>query len=115
MPLMATTPSKSTDFFATRWGAQFIQLIPIIERVNERGEIGNQEGRRVTDRSVKPEQWGRFLVEIFEEWVRRDVGLIFVQIFDAALASWMGVTPGLCIFAETCGRAVALEHNGDIY
>jgi uncharacterized protein len=64
---------------------------------------------------VKPEQWGRFLICIFEEWVRRDVGRVFVQTFHAALASWMGVTPGLCVFAETCGRAVALGHNGDIY
>ena len=95
--------------------AEFIQLIPIVERVNERGEVGNQEGNQVTDRSVKPEQWGRFLICIFEEWARRDVGRVFVQIFDAVLASWVGGPPGLCIFAETCGNAVVLEHNGDLY
>jgi len=94
---------------------RFVQFIPIVERVNERGEVGNQEGNQVTDRSVKPEQWGGFLISIFEEWVRRDVGRVFVQMFDAALASWVGAPPAMCIFAETCGHAVALEHNGDVY
>jgi uncharacterized protein len=68
----------------------------------------------VTERSVKPEQFGRFLVAIFDEWVRRDVGKVFVQTFDAALASWLG-QHSLCIFAPTCGGALALEHNGDLY
>ena len=61
------------------------------------------------------DQWGRFLITIFDEWVRRDVGRVFVQMFDAALASWVGAPPAMCIFSETCGNALALEHNGDLY
>jgi uncharacterized protein len=108
-------PLEVYRFLRDQVRTQFIQFIPIVERVNERGEVGNQEGNQVSDRSVKPEQWGRFLISIFEEWARRDVGRVFVQIFDAALASWVGAPPALCIFAETCGNAVALEHNGDLY
>ena len=93
-------------------GARFVQFIPIVERDNE---TGFQEGDQVTDRSVDPERWGRFLVSVFDEWLRHDVGTVFVSHFDAALASWLGVSPALCIFAETCGNAVALEHNGDLY
>ena len=99
-------------FLRDEAGAEFIQLIPIVERAND---TGFQEGDTVTDRSVGPEQWGRFLVAVFDEWVRRDVGTVFVQMFDAALASWCGLPPAVCIFAETCGNAVALEHNGDLY
>jgi len=108
-------PREVYRFLRDDVGTKFIQLIPIVERVNDRGEVGNQEGSKVTDRSVGSEQWGRFLIDIFDEWVRRDVGQIFVQMFDAALASWVGVPPAICIFAETCGNAVALEHNGDLY
>jgi uncharacterized protein len=96
-------------------GTRFIQFIPIVERINEQGEIGFQEGSQVSERSVKSEQWGTFLITIFDEWVRRDVGTVFIQMFDAALASWYGAPPALCIFAETCGNALALEHNGDLY
>lgn len=108
-------PLEVYRFLRDEVGTQFIQLIPIVERINERGEVGNQEGSRVTDRSVKPDQWGRFLITIFDEWLRRDVGKVFVQMFDAALASWVGAPPAMCIFSETCGDAVALEHNGDLY
>jgi uncharacterized protein len=112
-------------------GTKFIQFIPIIERVTPElltiansgwGARGSdprplylQEGNLVTDRSVPPDAWGRFLATIFDEWITRDVGTVFVQMFDAALASWVGAPAGLCIFAETCGNAVALEHNGDLY
>jgi uncharacterized protein len=64
---------------------------------------------------VSADQWGRFLIEMFDEWIRFDVGKVFVQMFDSALASWVGAPAALCIFAETCGNAVALEHNGDLY
>jgi uncharacterized protein len=74
-----------------------------------------QRGTRVTERSVHAERFGSFLIAIFDEWVRHDVGSVFVQMFDAALASFVGATPTLCIFAETCGNALALEHNGDVY
>ncbi|HSC90229.1 MAG TPA: anaerobic sulfatase maturase [Gaiellaceae bacterium] len=109
-------------------GARFVQFIPIIERVAEATEDGTvpwtswrdrplyvQEGERVTGRSVTGEQYGRFLVDVFEEWVRRDVGQVYVQMFDVALANWVGEPPGLCVHSETCGRALALEHTGDLY
>ena len=91
---------------------QFMQFIPIVERAND---TGFQEGCAVTERSITAEQYGRFLIEMFDEWVLHDVGRVFVQIFDVALAAWTGNRPGLCIFEETCGAALALEHNGDVY
>jgi uncharacterized protein len=105
-------PLAVYGYFRDQLEARHIQLIPIVERDND---TGFQEGNRVTDRSVDPEAWGRFLIAVFDEWVRRDVGTVFVSSFDAALASWVGVPPALCVFGETCGDAVALEHNGDLY
>lgn len=69
----------------------------------------------VSSRSVLPEQFGEFLVAVFDEWVKRDVGKVFVQIFDQALSAWVGVEPSLCVFRKQCGRALAIEHNGDLY
>lgn len=69
----------------------------------------------VSERSVRPQQFGRFLCEVFDEWVRNDVGRVFVQTFDQALAGWLGLEPTLCIFSRQCGRAMVLEHNGDLY
>jgi uncharacterized protein len=74
-----------------------------------------QDGDCVTGRSVSAEQYGRFLIDVFEDWVRNDVGEVFVQMFDVALANWYGEPPGLCIHSETCGLALALEHTGDLY
>ncbi len=99
-------------YFRDQLGARHLQFIPIVERDNE---TGFQQGSTVTARSVDPDAWGMFLTAIFDEWVVHDVGTVFVQAFDAALASWVGVPPGVCVFAETCGNAVALEHNGDVY
>jgi len=97
-------------FLRDEAGARFIQFIPIVER-----ECETAEGDRVTARSVTGPQYGAFLSAIFDEWVQRDVGRVFVQIFDAALAAWVGQRPGLCVFEETCGLALAMEHNGDLY
>ncbi len=72
-------------------------------------------GDAVTDRSVRPEQWGAFLIGVFEEWVRHDVGEVYVQMFDVALANWYGEPAGLCVHSATCGSALALEYNGDVY
>ncbi len=118
-------------FFRDEMGVRFIQFIPIVERVTETllplANLGwsverdadrplyIQEGHHVTKRTVTPEAFGRFLVEIFDEWVRNDVGEVFVQHFDTALANWYGEPAGVCVFSETCGLAVALEHNGDLY
>ena len=107
--------------------ARFIQFIPIIERVAEAtdGEVPwsswldrplyEQKGELVTNRSIGAEQYGRFLIEVFEEWVRHDVGKVYVQLFDVTLANWVGEPPGLCVHSETCGLALALEHTGDLY
>ena len=107
--------------------ARFIQFIPIIERATEDTQDGKprtswrdrplyvQEGSYVTNRTVAAKQYGRFLIDVFEEWVRRDVGEVYVQMFDVALANWVGEPPGLCVHSETCGSALALEHTGDLY
>jgi uncharacterized protein len=115
-------------FLRDECGTRFVQLIPIIERVAEAAPDGSvpwsswrdrplyvQEGDAVTGRSVTGEQYGRFLIDVFEEWVRRDVGTVYVQMFDVALANWVGEPPSLCVHSETCGLALALEHTGDLY
>ena len=73
-----------------------------------------QQGERTTDRSVTAGAWGRFLITVFDEWVRRDVGQVFVRAFDGALANWVG-QPSQCVFAPSCGRQLALGHDGDVY
>ena len=89
-----------------------MQLIPIVERPCEDGV---PYGDEVTDRSVTPEGWGAFLIGVFDEWVRRDVGKVFVQHFDVALANWYGEPSGLCVHTASCGTALAMEFNGDVY
>jgi len=123
-------PLEVYSFLRDEVRTKFIQLIPIVERATPEllllANLGwggahhtrplyTLDGDVVTERSIKSEQWGEFLIRIFDEWVRRDVGTVFVNIFDAALASWVGVPPALCVFLETCGQAMALEHNGDLY
>lgn len=108
----ADHPLEVYRFLRDKVKANFIQFIPIVERDND---TGYQEGDTVTDRSVKADQYGRFLISIFDEWVKRDVGKTYVQIFDVALAAWAGAHPGICAFSETCGTALAMEHNGDMY
>jgi uncharacterized protein len=117
-------------FLRDELGATFIQYIPIIERATEQtlpiadagwggGVKGRplytQDGNLVTHRSVGPQQYGRFLIDVFEEWVRRDVGAVYVQMFDTALANWYGEPGGMCVHAKTCGHQLALEHTGDLY
>lgn len=108
-------PVEVYRFFRDQLGAEFIQFIPIIERINQDGSTLIQSGHQVTERSVNPAQFGQFLIRVFDEWIRQDVGKVFVQHFDAALANWVGVPPAVCVFAKTCGTALALEHNGDLY
>lgn len=105
-------PLEVYRFLRDEVGARFIQFIPIVERDNQ---TGYQEGNLVTRRSVTGEQYGQFLIAIFDEWVRRDVGRMFVQLFEVALGVWLGGPAGLCVFEETCGKAMAMEHNGDLY
>ncbi len=103
-------PSDVYRFLRDDCSASFIQFIPIVEHLPT-----PEDPEATSDRSVDPSQWGCFLVEVFDEWLAHDVGSVFVQTFEAALASWMGLPASLCVFAETCGNAVALEHNGDVY
>ena len=106
-------PLEVYRFFRDTLQARFIQFIPIVERLQP--VPGSPEEAPVSARSVQPAAFGRFLVEIFDEWVRRDIGRVFVQTFDSALASWYGLPASLCIFQETCGLSLVLEHNGDLY
>ena len=108
----ADHPTEVYRFFRDDIGAKFIQFIPIVERDNKRG---NQEGKRVTGRSVAAMQYGRFMGTVFDEWVQRDVGRVYVQMFDVALENWLGTPPALCVFSPVCGNALAMEHNGDLY
>jgi uncharacterized protein len=106
-------PLEVYRFFRDELQAKFIQFIPIVERLNP--EAGSQAGALVSDRSVGSEEHGRFLTDIFDDWLRRDVGSVFVQTFDSALASWCHLPASVCIFQETCGANLVLEHNGDLY
>jgi len=99
-------------FFRDELGARYVQLIPIVERENETGE---QEGTRLTGRTVEPEEYGRFLIDVFDEWVRRDVGEMFVTFFDSVLAAYVYGESTLCALKRECGDALALEHTGDLY
>lgn len=108
----ARHPREVYRFFRGELGSRYMQFIPVVER---KDESGCREKTVVTASSVKPVQFGRFLIEIFDEWVGRDVGSTFVLNFDAALAGWLGMAGTVCIFGPTCGLAIALEHNGDLY
>jgi uncharacterized protein len=110
----AEHPLEVYRFFRDELQARYLQLIPIVERTMEDQIPNMQRGGQITERSVRADQFGRFLNAIFDEWVRRDVGKVFVQTFDVALGSWLG-QHNLCIFSPTRGNAVAMEHNGDLY
>jgi len=109
--------------FLKEIGSHFMQFIPIVERATATpADDGLEliapdfEGEaRVTRWSVGSVQYGKFLCRVFDEWVRADVGERYVQIFDVSLGSWLGQNASLCIFAETCGNALVIEHNGDLY
>ena len=118
-------------YFRDEVGARYVQFIPIVERATPEmlpvadagwGTSGRAvrplytlDGSLVTGRSVTADGWGTFLCAVFDEWIARDVGSVFVQMFDAALASWIGAPPAVCIFGETCGNALTVEHTGDVY
>lgn len=111
----ADYPLEVYRFLRDEAGTDWIQFIPVIERINDEGRTLYQQGDRVSDRSVQPEQFGGFLSRIFDEWVRNDVGRVFVQTFEASARRWLGLPSGMCVFEETCGTGLALEHNGDLY
>lgn len=132
----ARYPLEVYRFLRDEVKTTFIQFIPIVERsqtpdiaqknssdnnIPNSGKRGNkvlpmiQVEHAVTDRTITARQYGEFMNAIFDEWVRHDIGKIFVQMFDVALAAWYGTAPGLCVFEETCGTALAMEHTGDVY
>lgn len=121
----AGQPLAVYRYFRDVLAARFVQFIPIVEPLppvaagvgpcpRADNDTSVRRTPRVSERSVGSGEYGRFLAAIFDEWVRRDVGTVFVQAFDTALANWMG-RPSLCVFAATCGRAPVLEHTGDLY
>jgi uncharacterized protein len=123
-------PLEVYHFFRDELKAQYMQFIPIVERATAKTltlanhgwsehpgtdrPLYTQEGNLVTVRSVRPDQFGRFLISIFDQWIKVDVGKVFVQSFDSALANWLG-QPTLCVFQPTCGQSLVMEHNGDLY
>ena len=115
--------ASETYRFLKRIGSGFIQFLPVVERMalHEKNDglnlvaPGFSDAASVTEWSVPAEDFGKFLITIFNEWVRNDVAKYYVQIFDATLANYAGEMPGLCVFAETCGDALVMEHNGDLF
>ena len=104
----AEHPVEVYRFLRDECKAEFIQFIPIVERLEPNNET-------VSERSITAEQYGKFLVGVFEEWVKQDIAKVYVQIFDVSLANWHGEPSGLCVHSKTCGGALAIEHNGDLY
>lgn len=104
----ASHPLEVYRFLRDEVGAEFIQFIPIVVKSSEPGKPNE-----VT--SVTGHAYGQFLTVVFDEWIQRDVGKVFVQVFDVALAAWAGYSPGLCVHEPACGKALAMEHNGDLY
>ena len=116
----ANHPLEFYRFFKEN-GCQFLQFTPIVERLTRHEDgrtlasLADKDEISLSEASVAPEQWGYFLCAIFDEWVRKDVGKIFVEIFDCTLANWMGISPGICAYSKECGHAGVIEHNGDVY
>lgn len=101
----AKKPKEVYQFFK-ELEADFIQFIPIVER--------DADGKLIS-RSVEPLEYGQFLIKVFNQWLKNDIGDIFVQIFEESLRAWLGMEPNLCIFSKRCGSAAVMEHNGDLY
>ena len=116
----AEHPLEFYHFFRDN-GCQYLQFTPIVERLTEHEDgrtlasLADDREIPLADASVTPVQWGNFLCTIFDDWVRHDVGKMFVEIFDCTLANWMGVLPGICAYSKECGHAGVMEHNGDVY
>ena len=98
----------------------FIQFTPIVERLVPHADgrclaSVNEQTQTMSPLSVTPEEWGAFLCDVFDLWIKEDVGTYYIQMFDATLANWVGQTPGLCTLSKSCGHASAMEHNGDVF
>ncbi|MBM3214529.1 anaerobic sulfatase maturase [Candidatus Poribacteria bacterium] len=112
--------------FLKEHGSGYMQFIPLVERAAPPDGLltlapppalsqPEEAGQIATPWSVEPVAFGDFLSAIFDEWVRHDVGSVYVQLFDVQLGIWLGLPSAMCVFGETCGNALALEHNGDLY
>lgn len=108
--------------FLKQIGSQYMQFTPIVERLGTRSDglelltaANNPVGAELAPWCVDPVQYGQFYIQLFNEWVKHDVGRYYVQLFDATLACVVGVPPGVCLYAQTCGHALVMEHNGDVY
>ncbi|MDE6306356.1 MAG: SPASM domain-containing protein, partial [Muribaculaceae bacterium] len=111
----ADYPLEFYNFFKDL-GCHYIQFTPIVERLKQGNRLASvREGGDLAPFSVTPEQWGDFLCALFDEWVKADVGTYYIQLFDATLANWAGVEPGVCTMAPQCGHAGVMEYNGDVY
>lgn len=125
--ITAHRPQVFYHFFREELHCEFLQFTPVVERLRTASDSLTEGIRQsphlatVTDEgtltpwSVTPQQWGNFVCTVFDEWVRRDVGRVFVQLFDATLAGWMGVEPGVCTMADRCGHAAVIEADGSVY
>jgi len=120
----ADHPLEVYRFLRDECGARYMQFIPIIERFADEATewrswrdrpFYTQTGANVTARSVTAKQYGKFHSGVFDEWVRTDVGRVFVQLFDTTLENWYSGQTSLCIHRATCGTSLAMEHNGDVY
>ena len=103
-------------------GCKYVQFTPIVERIRKAPSLLKLATAResfndveLAPYTVPAEKWGKFLCAVFDEWVKQDVGKIYIQIFDSTLANWVGEQPGVCTMAKTCGHAGAMEFNGDVY
>lgn len=108
-------PREVYRFLRDEAGTAWIQFIPVIERMENGVRSGGVHGSAVSGNSVSPQQFGSFLTGVFDEWIEHDVGRVFVTTFEATLRSWMGLGSTMCVFDETCGTGIAMEHNGDVY
>ena len=114
-------PLEFYNFFK-EIGCQYIQFTPIVERIRKMPSLLKLATAQTSENevdlapySVPADKWGNFLCAIFDEWIKEDVGKIYIQIFDSTLANWVGEQPGICTMAKTCGHAGAMEFNGDVY
>ncbi len=119
--ITASRPLDFYRFFRDELGCRYLQFTPVVERIRRHSDgrhlahVMDGEEYELAPFSVSPRAWGEFLCQVFDEWYAHDVGEMFVQTFEATLANWAGVTPGVCSLSDWCGHAAVMEHNGDVY
>lgn len=119
--ITAARPLDFYSFFRDEIECRYLQFTPVVERIRRHEDgrhlahVMDGDEYAVAPFSVTPEAWGSFLCTMFDEWYNNDVGEMFVQTFEATLANWAGMTPGVCSLSDWCGHAAVMEHNGDIY